>query len=295
MVEEGHSAQKKYVHRMQRDAQIRIIILRMVQYLICSLAALFVLAPILVALVGSLRTSGELLNDPFSIPSVLHWENYGSILTSGSFWLGVMNSIITTLATVALLLLITSPPAFVFARMRFRGSDILFNVFLLGLLFPLTVAILPLYVTIRDLNLLDTLFAVILPQVAFGVPMTILILRNFFAAIPQELEDAAYIDGCSYAAFFWFVLLPLARPSLAAVGMLTMVSSWNGFLLPLLVLNNSELWTLPLGLMQFQGQYSTDWALIMAFVTLSMIPAVIFYLFAERYLISGLTAGAVKG
>lgn len=112
---------------------------------------------------------------------------------------------------------------------------------------------------------------------------------------PRELEDATYIDGGSQIDFFWRVLLPLARPSLAVIGMLTMVASWNNFLLPLLILNSSQLWTLPLGIMQFQGEHSTDWALVMAFVSITMIPAIIFYLFAERYLIAGLTTGAVKG
>ena len=156
-------------------------------------------------------------------------------------------------------------------------------------------AILPLYITLRNLQLIDTLLGLILPQVAFALPMTILILRNFFRDIPRELEDATYIDGGSQIDFFWRVLLPLARPSLAVIGMLTMVASWNNFLLPLLVLNSSQLWTLPLGIMQFQGEHSTDWALVMAFVSITMIPAIIFYLFAERYLIAGLTAGAVKG
>src|SRR5262249_4672481 len=148
------------------------------------------------------------------------------------------------------------------------------------------------YITLRGLFLVDSLLGVILPQVAFGLPTTVLILRNFFRAVPQELEDAAYIDGGSQIDFFWRILLPVARPSLATVSMLAMVGSWNNFLLPLLVLNNKALWTLPLGIMQFQGEHSTDWALIMAFVTITIIPAIIFFLFAERYLIAGLTAGA---
>jgi len=163
------------------------------------------------------------------------------------------------------------------------------------MLFPLTVATLPLYILLRQLGLIDSLWGVILPQAAFGLPMNILILRDYFRAIPVELEEAAAIDGCTALGFYWRVLTPLSRPALAAVSMLAMVSSWNGFLLPLLVLNDDRLWTLPLGVMQFQGQYSTNLALVMAFVTLSMLPAIVFYLFAERHLIAGLTAGSVKG
>jgi len=157
------------------------------------------------------------------------------------------------------------------------------------------VAILPLYITLRQANLVDSLWGVILPQVAFGLPGNILILRGFFATIPQELEEAAAIDGCTSVGFFVRVLLPLMRPALAAVVVLTMVYSWNDFFLPLLVLNSEKLYTLPLGIMQFQGQFGTNWAAVLAFISLSLVPTIIFYLLAERQIIAGLTAGAVKG
>ncbi len=156
-------------------------------------------------------------------------------------------------------------------------------------------AILPLYITLRQANLVDSLWGVILPQVAFGLPGNILFLRGFFATIPQELEEAAAIDGCTSVGFFVRVLLPLMRPALAAVVVLTMVYSWNDFFLPLLVLNSEKLYTLPLGIMQFQGQFGTNWAAVLAFISLSLVPTIIFYLLAERQIIAGLTAGAVKG
>ncbi len=145
------------------------------------------------------------------------------------------------------------------------------------------------------MHLTNTLLAVILVQTAFGVSGNILILRGFFLSIPVELQDAASIDGCSAFGFFWRILLPLARPALAAVGALTMIVSWNDLLTPLVLLDSENLWTLPLGTMQFQGQYSSDLALVAAFVTLSALPAIIFYLFAERQIVAGLTAGALKG
>lgn len=265
------------------------------RYLICGVVALFVLIPILTAILGGFKTNGELATSPFSLPTSWHWENYTSILTQGGFWQAVENSLFTTLATVGLLLVVASPASFALARISFRGRDVIFSIILLGLLFPVYMAILPLYITLRNIHLLNSLLGLILPQVAFALPTTILILRNFFRAIPQELEDATYIDGGSSMDFFWRVLLPLARPSLAVVGMLVMVASWNNFLLPLLVLNSSNLWTLPLGIMQFQGEHATDWSSVMAFVSLTIIPAIVFYLFAERHLIAGLTAGAVKG
>jgi raffinose/stachyose/melibiose transport system permease protein len=282
----------QYVQRRRAMATSAALFPR---YLILVIVAFFVLVPIVVTIIGGFRTNAELTSVPFALPTVWHVENYTSILTDGTFWQLGVNSVLVTLATVLLLLAIACPASFVFARIPFRGREIAFNVLLFGLLFPATMAILPLYITLRNLQLVDSLFGLILPQVAFGLPTTVLILRNFFSEIPQELEDATYIDGGTKIDFFWRILLPLARPSLAVIGMLTMVSSWNNFLLPLLVLNSQQLWTLPLGVMQFQGEHSTDWALTMAFVTITMLPAIIFYLFAERYLVAGLTAGAVKG
>lgn len=122
-----------------------------------------------------------------------------------------------------------------------------------------------------------------------------MILRGFFTAVPKELQDAAYIDGCTNFDFFWRIMLPLVKPSLAAIAALIMIASWNDLLVPLVVLNNDKLWTLPLGTMQFQGQYSSDLAIISAFVALSAIPTIIFYFFAEKQIVAGLTAGAVKG
>lgn len=265
------------------------------RYLICTVVAFFVLIPVVTAIIGGFKTNAELTNAPFSLPTTWQWGNYGALLSQSTFWQSIENSLIATLATVALLLIVACPASFVLARIPFKGREVIFNLMLFGLLFPVYMAILPLYITLRNLGLLNSLLGLILPQVAFALPTTILILRSFFHAVPQELEDATLIDGGSSVDFFWRVLLPLSRPSLAVVGMLAMVASWNNFLLPLLILNDSNLWTLPLGIMQFQGEHSTDWALVMAFVSLTIIPAIIFYLFAERHLIAGLTAGAVKG
>ncbi len=265
-------------------------------FAICFVVATIVLIPLVVTFLGGLRTNGELLDAPFSIPTTLHWENFGPILAPGApFWTELLNSLLTVVGTLALLLFAASLAAFVLARISFPGRELVFNLFLFGLLFPLTVAVLPLYITIRSLGLLDSLWGVILPQVAFALPTTILILRNFFRAVPQELEDAAIIDGASTLGFFWRVLLPLSRPALAVVSMLAAVASWNNFLLPLLVLTEDTHWTLPLGALQFQQQYGTDWASVLAFVSLAMIPAILIYLVAERQIVAGLTAGAVKG
>jgi raffinose/stachyose/melibiose transport system permease protein len=205
------------------------------------------------------------------------------------------NSLIITGGVTFLNIALGSMLAFVFSRVNFRGRSVMFNILLIGLLFPLVVAILPIFIMVRQLNLINTMWGVILPLVAFGLPGSVVILRSFFAHVPGELEDAAYIDGATTFGFFRHILLPLARPSLLAVATLQVIGSWNEYFLPLLVLNDPSMWPLPLGIMQFQGQYGTDYARIMAYVTLLIIPAVLFYLVAEKYIVTGLTGGELKG
>src|SRR4051794_35220882 len=181
---------------------------RLVQYLVLSVVAILVLAPIVLAFVGGLKTNAQLLAHPFAWPRPFVWSNYSNVLTGSNFWRQVGNSVLVMLATTLLVLALASTSAFVFARFTFRGREALFTYFTLGLLFPATVAILPLYILIRELGLVDTLWGIILPQVAFQLPISVLILRNFFVAIPSEIEDAAWVDGASAFEFYWRILLP---------------------------------------------------------------------------------------
>jgi raffinose/stachyose/melibiose transport system permease protein len=256
---------------------------------------LVIVTPIVILIFGSLKTRGEMYSRPYTIPNPPRIENYFKILSGDTFWNLLLNSVIVMVGTTFGVLLVCSLAAFIFSHMRFRGKGFLFNFLTLGLMFPITVAIMPVYLVIRQLNLTDSLFAIVLVQTAFNISGNVLILHGFFQAIPSELQDAAYIDGCSAFDYFWRILLPLASPGLAAVAALTMIVSWNDLLTPLILLNKESLWTLPLGTMQFQGQYGQDLALVAAFVTLAALPTIIFYLFAEKQIVSGLTAGAIKG
>jgi raffinose/stachyose/melibiose transport system permease protein len=282
-----------YQHR--RSDILKKNLTRFFQYLVLSFVTLIIVVPIMILFFDSLKTTGEMFMHPYTIPNPPHWENYGQILFSSTFWVLMRNSLVVMASATAGVLIVCSLAAFVFARMQFRGKDLAFNFLTLGLMFPITVAILPVYLVIRQMHLTNTLIAVILVQTAFGISGNTLILRGFFLAVPVELQDAASIDGCTSFGFFWRVLLPLVRPALAAVGALTMIVSWNDLLTPLVLLDSEKLWTLPLGTMQFQGQYSSDLALVSAFVALSAVPAIIFYIFAERQIVAGLTAGALKG
>ncbi|MGZ9163728.1 MAG: carbohydrate ABC transporter permease [Anaerolineales bacterium] len=270
---------------------------RSLQYFILSIIVVIVFVPIVILVFGALKTRGELLSHPYSLPIPPRWENITSILgkPSYSFWPMLRNSLMVMLSVTFGVIVICSLAAFVFARMEFRAKGWVFNLFTLGLMFPINIAILPVYFVLRQMDLIDNLWGVIIVQTAFQLSGNILILRGFFTAIPAELQDAAYIDGCTAFDFFWRILLPLARPALSAVAALTMIVSWNDLLVPLVVLNSDKLWTLPLGTMQFQGQYGQDLSLVSAFVAISALPTILFYLIAERQIVSGLTAGAVKG
>ncbi len=264
-------------------------------YVLVLLVAGAVLLPVVYAVLGGFRTTGQIAAHPVGLPSPWIFSNYLDVLGSGGFWQQVGNSAIIAVLTVVMIVGLASLAAFVFARFVFRGRELFYTFFTLGLLFPLAVAILPLFITVRQLGLLNTPFGVALPQAAFDLPLTIVILRPFFRDIPGELEDAAAIDGASAFEFFWHIVLPMSRPVLATVAVLGIVNSWNAFLLPLVVLTDPSQWTLPLGVTNFSTQYSVDTARVLAFTTLSIVPTLVFYVFAERQLVSGLTAGAVKG
>jgi raffinose/stachyose/melibiose transport system permease protein len=271
------------------------LVSRFFQYLILSSIVVLMFVPIVMLVFGALKTRGELLTHPYAPPIPPRWENITGILQTPIFWELLRNSLFVMFVVTIAVVVICSLAAFVFARMEFRTKGWAFNLFTLGLMFPINIAILPVYFVLRQMNLIDNLWGVIIVQTAFQLSGNIMILRGFFTAIPAELQDAAYIDGCTAFGFFWRILLPLARPALSAVAALTMIVSWNDFLIPLVVLNSEAFWTLPLGTMQFQGQYGSDLALVSAFITLSAIPTIIFYIFAERQIVAGLTAGAVKG
>ena len=259
------------------------------------LIAILVLVPLLATMLGGLKSLGELRVNPFGLPRDWQWQNYADILFSARYWQLLRNSLIISLLAVTMTLVVSAMAAFTFAHIRFYGSSMLLSYLTLGLLFPAATAVLPLFIKVRDLGLLDTYFGVALPQVAFSLAMSVLLLRRFFNDIPYELLEAALVDGCSYIKCFRYVTLPLSRPILATVGTITFINSWNAYLLPLVMLNSDAIYPWPLGIMVYQGEYSSEWHLILAFITLTILPTIILFLLAQKHIVAGLTAGAVKG
>lgn len=263
-------------------------------YVLALAIAAVSITPVLYVVLGGFRDTPQINQDPAGLPDPWVWSTYGRVLSQGKFWLQAFNSTTIALGVTVGVVALGVCAAFVLARYDFRGREALYSFFTLGLLFPAGAAILPLYLMLRDLNLVNSYYGVILPQVAFQLPVTVIILRPFLSAIPAELEDAAAIDGTSRLGFFWRIMLPLSRPALVTVGVLAFVASWNAFLLPLLVLSDVNLHTLPMGVQNFSTQYTSDTAGILAFTSLAMLPALLFFTLAERQIVGGLQ-GAVKG
>ena len=267
---------------------------RLALYVVAMVVLGMIILPLSFSVLGGFRSNRQLVERPVGLPNPWVFENYASILSSSSFWRQVWNSTLIALLATAAVLPAASMAAFVISRYSFRGRELVYGLFTLGLLFPAAVAILPLFITLRQVGLLSNPFGVALPQAAFALPLAIVIMRPFFRAIPQDIQDAAAIDGCTPWRFYWSVMLPLSRPVLSTVAVITIVASWNSFLLPLLVLVDPNEQTLPIGVNNISTQYSTDFARVLAYTTLSMIPALAFYAIAERQIIGGLTAGAVR-
>ncbi|MCJ9673489.1 MULTISPECIES: carbohydrate ABC transporter permease [Neorhizobium] len=263
-------------------------------YISLIIVAAIVVVPLISTALGGFKTLGELRGNPFGLPTEWQWSNYTDIIISKRYWLQMSNSLIIALLTVFLTLTFGAMAAFCFAHIRFFGTDYLVNYFLIGLMFPAATAILPLYIRIRDLGLIDTYWGVVLPQVAFGMGMSIMLFRNYFRNLPSELFDAAFVDGCGYMRFFWHITLPLSRPIIATVGIISFVSSWNSYIVPLIMLNSESRYPWPLGIMIYRGEFSTEWQLVLAFITLTILPTIIAFFLAQKHIIAGLTAGAVK-
>jgi raffinose/stachyose/melibiose transport system permease protein len=263
-------------------------------YLAAVLVVGVTLVPIVYVFLGGFRTTAQINAEPAGLPSPWVLDNYRAILTSSAFWQFLGNSALIAAVATVLAVALGSMAAFALSRYSFKGREALYGLFTLGLLFPIGVATLPLYLMLRQLDMLENPFGVAIPEAAFSLPVTIVILRPFMRAIPAEIEEAAVLDGSSRLGFFWRILLPLSVPALTTVAVLAFVTSWNAYLLPLLVFNESQNFTLPLGVATFQSQYTHDTARVLAFTALSMLPALGFFMLAERRIVGGLT-GSVKG
>jgi multiple sugar transport system permease protein/raffinose/stachyose/melibiose transport system permease protein len=259
------------------------------------LVALTCLFPLLWMLGSSLKTQSTVFSDMSLIPRVLHWENYLQAWTEGNFGTYFINSVIYTVSVVVGIVFVSSLAAYAFSRLEFPGKNFFFYMFLAAMMIPLPGSFVPLYVLMDKLHLRNTPYGYILCLINVGLSLSIFLLKTFFDKMPTDLEDAARIDGCTKLGIWWHVALPLARPALAVIVIFNALNVWNEYILALILFDDAKFMPLQVGLATFHGEFVTQYHLLMAGVTITVIPILLVYLFMQRHIIKGLTTGAVVG
>jgi raffinose/stachyose/melibiose transport system permease protein len=257
--------------------------------------AVLVLAPIVIMGLSAFKTTREIFQRPLGLPEVWRLENFTRVWVEAHFALYFRNSVVVTVASIVIVLVFGAMAGYALGRFRFGGNDFLYLYFLSGLMLPIRLGIIPLFILMRNLHLLDSHWSLILTYAASGLPSAVFILTGFFRALPSDLDSAARIDGAGEWMIFRRIMLPLVRPALVIVMIYNVIPIWNDFFFPLVFIQTDRLKTLPLGMTAFFGQYYTDWAVLFAGLTLAAVPVILLYVLLSQHFIRGLTAGAVKG
>jgi raffinose/stachyose/melibiose transport system permease protein len=253
-----------------------------------------ILYPIVVMGLMAFKSTREIFRNPFGLPDTWNIANFIRVWEQTNFPLYFRNSFVVTGGAVLLILILGVMASYALARYTFRGNELLYLFFLSGLMLPLKLAVIPLFMQFRDMGLLNSHLGLICIYAAEGLPSAVFILTGFLRTLPADLENAARIDGANEPQILWSVMLPLIRPALVIVAIYNLVPIWNDFFFPLVFIQRESLKTLPLGLTVFMGQYSTDWAVLFAGLTVAALPVIILYVFLSQQFIRGLTAGAMK-
>ncbi|MDF2559400.1 MAG: sugar transporter permease [Microbacterium sp.] len=250
--------------------------------------------PILLVLLGSLRPTNEILQNPIALPTSFDLSNYVRAWESASLGTYFINSVFITICSVALCVTVSVAAAFVITRRVFRGRAFLAAFFIAGLMVPAKLGLLPIYYMFQAGGLVDTHLGLILLYAASGIPFTMFVLMGFMRGLPVELEEAARLDGANDGRIFWSVILPLVRPALAVVTIFQFAPTWNDFFYPLVLLRDTDKYTIPVGLTQFFGEYSADRGTLFAGLIIALLPLALVFAFASKQIMSGLTAGISK-
>jgi raffinose/stachyose/melibiose transport system permease protein len=276
---------------MERIGKLKNFII----YAFLILFAIINLLPLFWMVVDSFKSEQEYAANPFSLPTVLHFSNYAKAWEVANMGTYYKNSIIITAVSVIVTVLLGALASYFLSRFEFKLRGITYGIFLLGMLIPIHATLIPIFHIMQKLKLLDTSLSLILPYTAFHLSLTIFILEGFMRGFPKDMEESAVMDGCGVFRIFWYIILPITRPAMATVIILNFVYNWNEYLFALVLINSSELKTLPLGLANFVGIETASLTLQMAALTIALIPIIIFYLILQKQLVNGMTAGAVKG
>jgi N-acetylglucosamine transport system permease protein len=271
--------------------------LNAISRLLLAFWAIVVIFPFVWMFVTALKTDPEILSSPWTLPAALQWDNFSRAWTQAHIGRFVVNTAIVLAGSLTGTLLVSSMAAYVLARFSFPGRQILFYGFIAGLMFPVFLALVPLYFLVNDLHMLATFQGLILVYIAYSLPFTIFFLTAFFKTLPAEVGEAAILDGANQYQVFFQIMLPLARPGLIAMGIFNFLGQWNQFLLPLVLMPAEDKYLLSQGLyfLAVQQGYQNDYGALFAAMVITMVPTLIVYVLFQRRLESGLTAGALKG
>lgn len=284
---------KKKITKGRRVGVKKKFYVLLVQVVLIAMAVL-ALFPFLWMISTSLKGSEEAFAyPPKLIPKIFHWDNYRKAMTALPFDKTYLNSLKLAVINVTGQVLTSAMAGYALGKLRFRGSNVVFGGFIAVMMVPYTVISIPLFLIFSQLNLIDTHLSIILMTVAY-MPMGVFLCRQFIMALPDELMEAGIIDGANYGSMFFRIVLPLVKPALASLGIFSFMWNWNSFYTPLIFLNSQEKYTVPLLLNMFKGKYTVDWSLIMAASTIAVIPVLAVYLFAQKYIIEGITITGMK-
>lgn len=278
--------------RSQRTSRRMVSIAR---HSLLVAACVVVLVPIIYIVIASFKSVPEFFNNPYGLPTEWQWQNYVRAWTEANVIVTLPNSVIVTALSVAGSTTLSGLIAYGISRRERPFAALFYLLFVSGMLVPVQMIILPLFILLKSIGLFGTIFALVFPYIALGLPLGVLILTPLVATLPRDLSDAARMDGASELQIFWRIILPLMRPGLASVSILNGVWMWNEFFIPLIISQKASTQTLPVGIMSFIGVYSTEWGLLFASVVVSAAPVVLAYLLMTRQFVAGLTAGALKG
>lgn len=253
------------------------------------------LFPIFWIFFASMKSQQEFMMSSMALPESFNLQNYIDVFRMTNMLTYIWNSLRNTVLTLAVIVITVFPAAYVLSRRKFRGRNLIYNYFILGMLIPVHALLVPMYIQFRQAGIDNQWYTLILPYVAFGIPISVMLMESYIKAIPGELEDAAAIDGCGFFKTMVIIMLPLAVPVIATVAIIQFFAAWNEFSFALILVKNDALRTIPVGLNAFKGAHDINYPRFMAAIMASMIPAMVLYFTFSKRIISGMMAGAVKG
>lgn len=279
--------------RLRGAKPVKKVVLILTIAMMCCYVVL-IIYPLFNMVMSSFKSTRAIMKEPFALPESISFESYKVVWVDKGFYRYFLNSIIVTGTAMVLVILFGTMASYGISRYKFKGNNLLFVLFLSGIMLPLKAAIIPLYMIIRNLGLSNNLLAIICINIAMGLPSTVFIVSGFMRGIPIDMEYAARIDGCNDLRIYWQIAIPIVAPGIAIATIYNAVPIWNEFFFPLVFLQNDKLRTLPVGLNTFIGQYKTDWGLMFTGLTISIIPMLVLYLAMSKQFIRGMTSGALK-